>query len=128
LAAGSTERLRVNSAGTLDLTSTAQLIHSIDASISAAGSTQGTATILAKTINIVTTVNSGTGVVLPSAVAGMIIYIRNSGANSLNVYPASNDAINSGATNAAFVQGIGSTLQFIAASVSQWYTVGATYA
>jgi hypothetical protein len=46
----------------------------------------------------------------------------------LLVYPASGAAINSLAANAGFTQGAGSTLQFIAPTTTQYYTVGATYA
>jgi len=44
------------------------------------------------------------------------------------VYPASGGVINTQATNVAFTQGPGSTLQFVAMSTTQWYTVGATFA
>ena len=85
----------------------------------------GDATVLANTINIVTTVASGAGVKLPSSTAGMTIYITNTSANSLIVYPASG-AINSAA--ASYTQPTGSTIHYLAASSTQWYTVGATYA
>jgi hypothetical protein len=102
-------------------------IRSVGTGISAAGSTQGTATSISKEINIVSTVASGAGVILP-AVAGAVITITNTSANSLLVYPASSAAINSLAANAGFTQGAGSTLQFIAPTTTQYYTVGATYA
>jgi hypothetical protein len=102
-------------------------IRSVGTAISAAGSTQGTATAISKEINIVSTVASGAGVILP-AVAGAVITITNTSANSLLVYPASGAAINSLAANAGFTQGAGSTLQFIAPTATQYYTVGATYA
>jgi hypothetical protein len=103
-------------------------IRSVGTSISAAGTVQGNATALTNEFNQVTTVASGAGVRLPTAVAGMAITITNISANSLNVYPATSAAINSLSANAAFVQGAGSTLQFIAMTSTQWYTVGATYA
>ena len=85
-------------------------------------------TALTKEINIVSTVSSGQGVVLPTAVAGMVVTITNTSANSLLVYPASGGYINSLAQNAGFTQGTSATLQFIAPTATQWYTVGATYA
>ena len=111
-----------------NLVATSYHIRSIGTSISAAGSTQGTATALTKEINVVSTVASGAnGVQLP-AVAGAVIYITNTSANTLNVYPGSGGAINSLSTNVAFTMpGNGATLQFIAPTTSQWYTVSATY-
>lgn len=104
-------------------------IRSVGTSISAAGSTQGTGTALTKEINQITTVSSGQGVVLPTAVAGMAITIINANANSLLVYPATGAAINALATNAGFTQAnANATIQYVAVSTTQWYTVGATYA
>ena len=104
------------------------LINSVGTGISAAGSTQGTATALTKTVNIVSTVAAGSGVVLPTAVAGRLIYIVNTNGNSVQVYPASGAAINTLATNANLTQSNGAALQYIASSATQWYTIGATYA
>lgn len=102
-------------------------IRSIGTSISAAGSTQGTATVISKEINVVSTVVSGAnGVVLP-AVAGTVITITNTSANSLNVYPASGGIINTLAANAAFTHPAGATLQFVSPTTTQWYSVGSTY-
>lgn len=103
-------------------------IRSVNTGISAAGTVQGNATPLTKEINIVSTVSTGQGVVLPTAVAGMVINIVNTSANSLLVYPASSAIINSQAANAALTMPTSSSLQFIASSSTQWYTVGATYA
>ena len=103
-------------------------IRSVGTGISANGSTQATATGLSKDINVVSTVSSGQGVKLPTAIAGMVIIIRNSSANNLLVYPPSSAAINALAADAAYTQPTVSTLQYVAVSTSQWYTVGATYA
>jgi hypothetical protein len=111
-----------------NIIATSYHIRSVGTGISAAGSSQGTGTALTKEINIVSTVSSGAnGVVLPTAVVGMMITITNTTANSLLVYPASSGAINSLGTNVAFTQGT-TTIQFIAPTSTQWYTVGATYA
>ena len=104
------------------------LINSIQTGISAAGSTQGTGTALANTVNIVSTVASGAGVVLPTAVAGMTVYITNTSANSLLVYPATGAVINELSTNAGYSQATKATIHYVAASSTQWYSVGATYA
>ena len=111
-----------------NLTANSFHIRSVDTGIIASGSTQGDATGLTKEINVVSTVSGTSGVRLPATVAGMIITITNTTANSLRVYPASGGTINTLATDQAFVQGPGATLQFIAPTTTQWYTTGATYA
>jgi hypothetical protein len=111
-----------------NVTLTSYLVQSVATGISAAGSTQGTATALAKDINVVSTVSAGQGVVLPTAVAGMRITVMNTSATAVNVYPASGGAINSGATNAAYSLAAGGRLDFIATTTTQWYTLNATYA
>ena len=77
--------------------------------------------------NVVSTVASGAGVVLPTAVAGMRISVINTSANALLVYPASNGIINSAAANAAYSQPAGARLDYISTSSTQWYTLNATY-
>ena len=110
-----------------NVTVTGYHFRSVGTSISAAGSTQGTATAISKEINVVSTVASGAGVVLPTAVAGMAITITNTSANSLLVYPATSGIINSLSANAGYTQPAGATLQFVAPTTTQWYTIGATY-
>ena len=104
------------------------LIRSVATGISAAGSTQGTGTVLAKEFNQISTVASGAGVVLPVGVPGLAITITNSSANSLIVYPASGASINALATNAGYTHSTLATLQYITLTGTQWYTVGGTYA
>ena len=111
----------ITSVGTL-------LIHSSSDSISAAGSNQGTATALTSEINRVTSVPASTGVKLPNAEGGLIIFVTNTTATALNVYPNTSDAINSLSTNNAFVHPGNATLQYICTNATNWYTVGATYA
>ena len=127
----------VNVAGTLDASGnvnganvvvTSYHIRSINGAVSAAGTVQGDATALIKEINVVSTVATGAGVVLPTAVAGMVLIINNTSANTLNVYPASGGAVNSGSANAAYSHTSGASIQYYATSGTQWYTVGATFA
>ena len=103
-------------------------IRSVQTGISANGSNLSTATGLSKEINVVSTVTSGTGVRLPIGVAGMGIIVTNTSANSLNVYPNANCSINFLAANAVYSMPAKATLQFVAPTTTQWYTVGATYA
>jgi hypothetical protein len=76
----------------------------------------------------VSTVSIGQGVRLPVAVAGMVLIVNNTSANTVNVYPAAGATINSLATNGAYTHGSNSSLQYYAVSSTQWYTVGASYA
>ena len=109
------------------LTST-YFVQSVEASIAAVGTAQANAKVLGNTMNIVTTVITGANSVrLPNIDPGMTIFITNGSANVLNVYPPANAAINSGAANAVYTQNPGATLFYIAPTVTQWYTVGATY-
>jgi hypothetical protein len=101
--------------------------YGVTTGITAAGSTQGTATTLTRPINVVSTVSASTGVILPTVPAGARILVMNTSGTALNVYPPSGAAINSAATNAAYAQPAGARLEFVSVSATQWYTLNATY-
>jgi hypothetical protein len=102
--------------------------YGVTTAITAAGSTQGTATALTRPINVISTVSSGAnGIILPTVPAGARIVIVNTSANALNVYPPSGAVVNSAATNAAYSQPAGARLEYISTSTTQWYTLNATY-
>lgn len=111
-----------------NIISTTYSIQSVLASQTAAGTVQGNALAITRSVFECSTVASGTGVVLPTAVAGMTITVINNGLNALNVYPASGASINSLSTNVAYSLLVGARLQFIALSSTKWYTLNATYA
>src|SRR5258708_2182688 len=68
-----------------------------------AGGGQGAAfQITAQLARVSTVASIADSVKLPPALAGLTIAILNSGANSLNIFPATGDAINALAVNAAF--------------------------
>ena len=124
---GSTTAINIGSAvsgATSTTTLNGLVIDSISAAVSAAGTTQGTATGLVSNINNVTVVTAAAaGVRLPTAVAGMRILIRNSdSADTLNIYPATGGTINALAANAAFTLTAGSTTELMATTATQWYT------
>jgi hypothetical protein len=99
-------------------------IRSVATGIVAAGSTQGTATPLTKEINVVSTsASSATGVILPTAVAGMEITIINTSANLVFVYPGTSSFIDTQLVNVPNTLPAGHTLQVVAVSGTQWYTV-----
>ena len=89
--------------------------------LSAAGSTQGTATAITKQTNEFTTVGSGQGAILPSPEQGEFIFVANAGANALSVYPASGHSINALAANASFSLAAGKNAMFWAATATKWY-------
>ena len=94
--------------------------------ISAAGTTQGTATALTASVNHITTCASGAGVVLPTPSAGTICTIINSGANALLVYPPSTGAIDNAGTNNAISVPVNSvwTGQTISSGASStWWSI-----
>lgn len=100
----------------------AYAIGSVGTAIAAAGTVQANATAITKDNNIVSTVAAGAGVVLPTAVAGMRIYIKNTSANALLVYPATSGIINSLAANAAYSQAANASAFYISSSTTQWYS------
>ena len=89
--------------------------------ISAAGSNQGTATLIAADINIVTTVGSGQGVRLPASSSSRARRVVNYGANELSVYPNSGGTINGGSANAAVTLAINGAVLFATADGTAWY-------
>jgi hypothetical protein len=124
---GSTTTISIGSAvsgATSTTTLNGLVIDSISAAVSAAGTTQGTATGLVSNINNVTVVTAAAaGVRLPTAVAGMRILVRNSdSADTLSIYPATGGTINALAANAAFTLAAGSTTELMATTATQWYT------
>jgi hypothetical protein len=91
--------------------------------LSAAGTTQGTATVITKQTNQFTTVAASSGAILPSPEQGEFIFVANAGANALSVYPASGHSINALANNAAFSMAVGKNALFWAATSSKWYAI-----
>lgn len=88
-------------------------------SVSAAGTTQGTATELLSADNEVTTVGSGAGVILASAgSAGDEQTIFNAGANPLKVYPVSGMKLNALTANAPMILAVntGCIFKFISST------------
>lgn len=61
--------------------------------VTAAGTNQGTATLLTQGFNLVTVPSAGMGVVLPTPVAGKRMVIAVGGATALKVYPSSGTQI-----------------------------------
>lgn len=106
-----------------DLTLTGTLTTSVSGTVSAAGSTQGDATALTKTVNIVTTASAAQGVKLPTAAAGINIKVVNTTAVTIVVYPNTSDVIDGGTTNAGVNLAPYSSVEFVAQDTQDWYRV-----
>jgi len=65
--------------------------------------------------------NTSDVVTLPSAVAGFVCGIRNDGANTLQIFPASGDKINAIAIDGALSTTAGQHIIMVAVDATQWY-------
>ena len=60
---------------------------------------------------------------LPTAVAGMMVIVKNTAAAALKIYPATGGTVNALSANAAYsITNLTSTL-LVASSATQWYSV-----
>lgn len=98
--------------------------YSTSSAVVAAGATQGTATTLTSSYNVVVTVPVSSGVKLPTPPVGMRVVVVNKGVNNLNVYPDTGGAIDADGINIPLVLHIDASVTLTAASATQWYTVG----
>lgn len=100
----------------------------VSPAVSAAGSTQATATPLSRPINNITTVPASSGVILPAATPGMRVMVRNATGTTVRIYPNSGAQINTLGTNVQLNLETLANIEFVAFSTTQWYTVNATFA
>ena len=89
--------------------------------ITATGTVAGDAYQLNYVFNNVGTTASGTGVKLPATEMGEVIYITNSGANTLKVYPYNTNSTINGTTSASVAANF--TSIFYAVSNTKWYSM-----
>ena len=90
--------------------------------ITATGTTQADAFPLNAVYSIVTTAAASTGVRLMQPEPSAEVFVRNLGANTLNVYPPVGDNFNGGTTNAAVTIAAGAFQWFIGRNDSSWTT------
>jgi predicted RecA/RadA family phage recombinase len=94
------------------------------ASVTAAGSVIGDAAQLSQGFNIVTGADGTKGVILPTAVAGMVVYVKGVTAGVLKVWPKTGGTINALSASAALSLTTGAMPSIlIATSATQWYTI-----
>lgn len=103
----------------------AQTLVSVNASVTAAGTVIGDATALTAIANHVTTAAAATGVKLPACEIGGFCEIRNSGANTMNVFPdSSSNNINGGSAGAAITMATNTAARFRKVSSTKWIQLG----
>lgn len=106
-----------------DMTIGGELTNSASTSVTAAGSTQGAATALTSTFNVVTTASADQGVSLPAATTGKVIKVINDTTQNVKVYPTTSDSINDGSANVAKDLGPAQSMELVAVSGSKWNTL-----
>lgn len=103
-----------------DMTLTGESTFSTAAAVTAAGATQGGATALTKSYNIVTTATTNQGVVLPDATTGKVANVVNNTLVNIKVYPASGEQIDALSTNIAKDLAPGASLTLVCSSGTVW--------
>jgi hypothetical protein len=89
--------------------------------LTAVGSTRADALQLTRVYNSVNTASAGTGVLLPPTQMGATIFIANSGANAIKVYPYDTGSTINQTTSASIVSNFSSI--FFAVSATKWYSL-----
>ena len=91
--------------------------------VAAAGTNQATAAALGNGFTLVSGADGTKGVILPGAVAGRTVIVKNNTAATLKIYPAASDAINALAANASYDIGNLTATILIAYDATTWYSV-----
>ena len=87
--------------------------------------TQGQTPLTTRINHVSTVANANDVVTLQAAAAGIDVVVINAGANTLQVFPASGDDIDDGATNASTTVAAGAVARFFAADATSWYKLEA---
>ncbi len=111
---------RVMGAGATSLMTVAVCGDGVDG-LTAVGSTRADALQLTRVYNSVDTAASGTGVLLPPTQMGATIFIANSGANTIKIYPYDTGSTINQTTSASIVSNFSSV--FFAVSATKWYSL-----
>ena len=90
--------------------------------ITATGSAQGDAFQINSVYNIITTAAASTGVRLMSPEPSAEVFVRNLGANTLNVYPPVGGNFNGGTVNAPVTIAANAFQWFIGRNSTSWTT------
>lgn len=92
----------------------------VNLTVSAAGTTQGTATAITTSNIYVSTAAANSGVILPATMQGDWLVIFNGGANPVTVYPPVGAKINALATNGGAILATNTACIYFCFSSTQW--------
>lgn len=125
---GATHLLNVNAVNSFSVNSVGELVKVSDTITASTTQTQGQQP-LTSSYNIVTVVaNANDTVTLPTAIVGQIVRVKNEGANTLQVFPASGDSVNNGTVNASVTQATNTFYMYVADDATNWTRVQFTIA
>ena len=93
------------------------------ATVAAAGSTQANAAAVSDGFTLVSAADGTKGVVLPAAVAGRTVILKNNANAVLKVWPASGDAVNAIAVDSNYVLAAYTSSLLVAYDSTTWYSV-----
>lgn len=79
--------------------------------------------ITSNVVNVTTVGTIGDSLTLPKSISGVDIVVHNSGALSMNVFPASGEFINALAVNTALAMPAGTSTTFTCLTSGKWITV-----
>ena len=117
-----TSRVVFDTNATLTTPTLAGEMFSTSAAVTAGTNAQGQGA-LTTDYNIITTAAANpSGVTLPTATVGRRIIIVNRGANPIAVFPATGATIDALATNASITIPVNGSIEFNAASATQWFS------
>lgn len=92
----------------------------VSATVTATGTTANDAASVSAVVTRVSTAAASTGVRLPPAESGAMMFVRNDGANTLTVYPASGGTIN-GASSDSIAAGKANL--YFGTSTTAWVSI-----
>lgn len=105
-----------------DITTTGGL-YLKSATVAATGSTQANAAAVSDGFTLVSAADGTKGVVLPAAVAGRTVILKNNANAVLKVWPASGDGINAITVDSNYVLAAYTSSLLVAYDATTWYSV-----
>jgi hypothetical protein len=105
-----------------DITTTGGL-YLKSATVAAAGSTQANAAAVSDGFTLVSAADGTKGVLLPPAVAGRTVILKNNANAVLKVWPSSGDAVNAIAADSNYVLAAYTSSLLVAYDATTWYSV-----
>ena len=108
-----------------DITSSRNYIRTVGSGLTASTmQTQGQQPLTKDFNEVAVVANPNDVVTLPSAAQGMMIVVKNNGANNLQIFPASGDSLDAGAADASVTLTAGLAAIFFAINSTVWISLG----